>query len=131
VNFRHIDKRLACQAGHAAAWLAPGIPYRTDAPVSMGTFAMALLVTLVLLALLVVALIFIRRRGWLPRAGQAHSASAQEGIQLQASRRLSMASTAHVVSYRGQTFFVVESGRGTNVAVTPMRLDGGQDEVRP
>jgi hypothetical protein len=48
---------------------------------------------------------------------------------LHASRRLSMASTAHVVSYRGQAFFVVESHRGTHAAVTSMQLDTAQDEV--
>lgn len=130
MSLRHFQNRFAGRSNCAIAWLAPVIPYRTDAPVSMGTFALAMLVTIVLLVLLVAALIVIRRRGWLMRAGQATSASTAEGIKLEASRRLSMASTVYVVSYRGQTFFVVESGRGTNVAVTPMRTDAGQNEVQ-
>jgi hypothetical protein len=131
VSSTSIHKRLGDRAGYACAWLAPAIPYRTDAPVSMGTFAMALVVTIALLILLATALVVIRRRGWLPTGGNAKPTSAQEGIQLNASRRLSMATTAHVVSYRGQTFFVVESHRGTHAAVTSMQLDAVQDEVRP
>jgi hypothetical protein len=131
VSSAPIHKRLADRAGYAFAAFAPAIPYRTDAPVSAGTFALALLVTIVLLVGLITALIFIRRRGWLPSAGQARPVAAQEGIQLHASRRLSMASTAHVVSYRGQTFFVVESSRGTHAAVSSMQLDMPVDEGQP
>jgi hypothetical protein len=98
--------------------MAPAIPYRTDAPVSAGTFATALLVTLCLIALLVGALVFIRRRGWITLPSATRAPTAQEGIQLQASRRLSIATTAHVVSYQGQTYLVVESSRGAQATVT-------------
>ncbi|RUL72718.1 hypothetical protein [Dyella choica] len=104
------------------AQMAPAaIPYRTDAPVSMGTFALALLITLCLLGLLTAALLYVRRRGWVGWRGAARViASPEEGIQLQASRRLSIGTTAHAISYRGQTYLIVESSRGTNATVTPV-----------
>jgi len=101
-----------------AAWMAPAIPYRTDAAVSMGTFALALLVTLCLIALLVVALVFIRRRGWITWPAATRTPTVSEGIQLQASRRLSIATTAYVVSYQGHAYLVVESSRGGSATVT-------------
>lgn len=118
-------------ASHAV-WTAPAaaIPYRTDAAVSVGTFATALLVTLCLIALLVFALIFIRRRGWITLSGTARAPVASDGIQLRASRRLSMATTVHVMSYQGNTYLVVESGRGVNATVT--RIESGDaDEDAP
>lgn len=103
------------------AWMAPAaIPYRTDAPVSMGSYAMALLVTLCLMGLLVAALIFIRRRGWIAGSNTARAPVSSEGIQVQSSRRLSIGTTAHVVSYQGHTYLVVESSRGTSATVTPI-----------
>lgn len=111
--------RLRCgRYLYRAAWMAPAIPYRTDTPVSVGTYVVALLVTACLIALLVGALIFIRRRGWISLPGTPRAAVAQEGIQLQASRRLSIATTAHVLSYQGNTYLVVESSRGTQATVT-------------
>jgi hypothetical protein len=109
--------------------MAPAIPYRTDAPVSMGTFAVALLITLCLMALLVVALVFIRRRGWITLPGTARTPAASEGIQLQASRRLSMTTTAHVVSYQGDVYMVVESSRGSTASVTRVGQEGCSEEA--
>lgn len=103
--------------------MAPAIPYRTDAPVSAGTYGVALLVTVCLIALLVGALVFIRRRGWITLPGAPRVSVTQEGIQLQASRRLSIATTAHVLSYQGNTYLVVESSRGTQATVTRMELE--------
>jgi hypothetical protein len=107
-----------------SSWLqaAPAaIPYRTDAPVSMGAFAVAMLITLCLLGLLLAALIYVRRRGWIawPQTSRP-VAAAEEGIQLQASRRLSLGTSVYVVSYRGQTYLVTESSRGTSATVTPI-----------
>lgn len=98
--------------------MAPAIPYRTDAPVSAGTFVVALLATACMIALLVGLLVFIRRRGWITLTGASRPSVAQEGIQLQASRRLSIATTAHVLSYQGNTYLVVESSRGTQATLT-------------
>jgi hypothetical protein len=111
-----------------AAWMAPAIPYRTDAPVSAGTFVFALLVTLCLIALLVGALVFIRRRGWITLPTATRAPASLEGIQVQASRRLSIATTAHVLSYQGNTYLVVESSRGTQATVTPIDAEkhGGE-----
>ncbi|GGA15816.1 hypothetical protein [Dyella caseinilytica] len=104
--------------------MAPAIPYRTDAPVSAGTFATALLVTLCLITLLVFVLIFIRRRGWLSLPMVARNTPSQELIQLRGSRRLSMTTTAYVVSYGSHTYMIVESSRGAQAAIT--RIDPDQ-----
>lgn len=87
----------------------------------MGAFAAAMLITLCLLGLLVAALMYVRRRGWIawPQASRP-AAAAEEGIQLQASRRLSLGTTVHVVSYRGQAYLVTECSRGTNATVMPV-----------
>jgi hypothetical protein len=126
VSARDIQFIGGWRIGHAA-WAIPAIPYRTDAPVSTSTFAVALLVTLCLLALLVAALIFIRRRGWLALPSRVRAPTTQDGIQLQASRRLSIATTAHVLSYQGNSYLVVESSRGANSTITPIGADSVQD----
>ena len=103
------------------AWLAPAaIPYRTDAPVSTGAFALALLITLCLIGLLIAALVFARRRGWITLPGATRAPASSGGIQVQTSRRLSVATTAHVVSYQGRAYLIVESSRGTSATVTPV-----------
>jgi hypothetical protein len=103
------------------AWLAPAaIPYQTDAPVSMSTFALALLITLCLIGLLVAVLAYVRRRGWITLPGATRAPASSEGIQVQSSRRLSIATTAHVVSYQGRAYLIVESSRGASATVTPM-----------
>lgn len=102
------------------ASVAPSaIPYRTDAPVSAGNFVVALLVTVGLLGLLTTALIFIRRRGWLNVPGAARVSPSAHDIQLRSSRRLSMVTTVHVVTYQDRNYLVVESSRGTNVTIAP------------
>jgi lipid-binding SYLF domain-containing protein len=114
---------------YRAAWTAPAaIPYRTDAAVSVGTFATALLVTLCLIVLLVGALVFIRRRGWITLPGAARAPAASEGIQVQASRRLSIATTAHVLSYQGSTYLVVESSRGAQATVTRIEPEEPEEQ---
>lgn len=103
------------------AWLAPAaIPYRTDAPVSMGAFALALLITLCVIGLLVATLVYVRRRGWITLPGAPRAPASSESIQVQTSRRLSIATTAHVVSYQGRAYLIVESSRGASATVTPM-----------
>jgi hypothetical protein len=109
---------------YRAAWVAPAIPYRTDAAVSAGGFATALLITV-----LVAALVFIRRRGWITLPGTTRAPVASEGIQVQASRRLSIASTAHVLSYQGNTYLVVESTRGTQATVTRIEAEKHDGET--
>jgi hypothetical protein len=106
---------------HVAQAAPAAIPYRTDAAVSTGSYALALLITLCLLGLLVAALLFVRRRGWISWSSMTRTAASPvEDIALQASRRLSMGTTAYVVSYRGQAYLIVESTRGTSATVTPM-----------
>jgi hypothetical protein len=105
----------------ALALNAPAIPYRTDTPVSVGHLALAMLVTALVLGALVGALVYVRRRGWGPGGLHANRQAIRlEGIELQASRRVSLLTTAHVVAYRGQTYLIVESVRGSTVAVTSL-----------
>ncbi|GLQ92742.1 hypothetical protein [Dyella acidisoli] len=105
------------------AWMVPAaIPYRTDAPVSMGTFALALLITLCLMGLLIAALLFVRRRGWITWSNTSRSPVSSEGIEVKSSRRLSIGTTAHVLSYQGHAYLVVESSRGISTTVTPIAL---------
>jgi hypothetical protein len=108
--------------------LAPAaIPYRTDASVSTGAFAFALLITLCLIGLLVAALLFVRRRGWITPPGAARAPDSSGGIQVRTSRRLSITTTAHVVSYEGHAYLIVESSRGASATVTPMhRIPSGE-----
>jgi hypothetical protein len=86
----------------------------------MGAFALALLITLCLIGLLVAALVYVRRRGWITLPGATRAPASSEGIQVQTSRRLSIATTAHVVSYQGHAYLIVESSRGASATVTPM-----------
>lgn len=112
---------MSLLAFHLAHLAPAAIPYRTDAPVSMGSYALALLATLGLLGLLVAALVFVRRRGWSAWTGKTRAAAMPAGeIQLHASRRLSLVTTAHVVNYRGQAYLIVESSRGATATVTPL-----------
>lgn len=86
----------------------------------MGAFALALLITLCLIGLLVAALVCVRRRGWFTLPGATRATASAEGIHVQTSRRLSIATTAHVVSYRGYAYLIVETSRGASATVTPM-----------
>lgn len=110
-----------------AASLALVIPYRTDAAVSTGTMTMALLVTIAVLALLIGALWLARRQGWVKLSPR--TMASQAGIQLEASRRVSVTSAVHVVSYQGQRYFIVESHRGTAANVVPMSSNALEGEV--
>lgn len=94
---------------------------------------MALLVTLCLIGLLIAALLFMRRRGWITLPSVPRAAATAPDIQVRSSRRLSVATTAHVLSYQGQVYLVVESSRGTQATVTPMATQpaGDSGEVRP
>jgi hypothetical protein len=109
--------------------MVPAIPYRTDSAVSTGAVAFALLITVVVLALLIGLLFVARRRGWLAMPGRTRSPALQGGIQLEASRRLSVTSTAYVVNYRGEQYLIVESSRGATATVTPLVVSGKDAEV--
>lgn len=104
-----------------AEQVRPAIPYRTAAPVSTGSVFSSLLCTALLLAALIGVLLYSRRRGWLPSARIASSpANDEKGIRLLSSRRLSMATTAHIVEFKGRAFLVVESSRGVTSTLTPL-----------
>lgn len=109
---------------------APAIPYRTDAPITASTFALALLVTICVLAILAIGLVLLRRRGWLKPMSGSRMTAAQAEIHLEASRRLSIVTTAHVLSCHGRKYLVVESIRGSSAIVTPIEyaeISAGED----
>lgn len=111
--------------------VSPAIPYRTGAQVSAGTFAFALLATILLLAVMTGVLFVARRRGWIPSTPRSRTHALGEGIELLASRRLSVATVAHVVAYRGQSYLIVESGRGSTSEVRLLTEQGQGREVSP
>ena len=71
-----------------------------------------------------------RYRGWAARWSggmiPAKRAVPNEGIEVRATRRVSMTTSAHVVMYRGHEYLIVESSRGSTAAVT--RLDSSSVE---
>ncbi|MGS1125890.1 hypothetical protein ACVCL3_02740 [Rhodanobacter sp. UC4437_H4] len=102
------------------------IPYRNAPAVSTGSLAMAMTITLLALMALVGGLAYARRRGWTIGSRPGARGMAAEGIEVKASRRLSMATTTHVIAYRGAEYLVVETVRGTVATVTPLsRLPTG------
>ena len=119
------------QAKVAAIAASPGIPYRTSAPVSTGTFVFALLATVLLLAAMVGGLLLARRRGWITASAKKRNGAQAENIELIASRRLSVATTAHLVACRGQSYLVVESLRGSTATLLPLAEQVKGPEVAP
>jgi hypothetical protein len=102
------------------------IPYRDAPAVSTGSLAMAMAITLLVLIALVGGAAYARRRGWTIGSRPRARSTAGEGIEVKASRRLSMATTTHVIAYRGSEYLVVETVRGTVATVTPLsRLPTG------
>jgi hypothetical protein len=106
------------------------IPFRTDMPVSAASIAFSVSIALLALILLVAVLVYARRRGWNGRwpSGMisAKQAEPAESIEVCATRRVSMATTAHVVLYRGREYLLVESTRGVTASITWL----GSSEVR-
>lgn len=105
-------------AGTTAAPSA--IPYRTSAPVSTGSLVTALAITALVLAALIGCVAYARRRGWLVGVPAGKRMTPDAGIEVRATRRVSMATTAHVVMYRGLEYLVIESGRGYATTVSPL-----------
>ena len=99
------------------------IPYRTAPAVSAGSFALAMSVVVLVMVALVALAFVARRRGWLGALGVNSVDPGKAPLQLQASRRLSVHSTAHVLSYQGKEFLIVESVRHTATSISP--IDGG------
>jgi hypothetical protein len=100
------------------------IPFRTEMPISAGNIAFSACVTVLVLIALVVVIAYARRRGWdgrWPRRGMpGKRLASEEGIEICSTRRVSMATTAHVVLYRGREYLIVESARGVSATVAPL-----------
>jgi len=96
------------------------IPYRTEASVSTGSVLSALLWSALLLVALIVVLLYSRRRGWLPTNRPSSAVASDEAIRVLSSRRLSMATVAHLIECRGQVYLISESTRGVSSTVTPV-----------
>lgn len=97
-----------------------GIPYRTSAPISMESLVTALAVTALVLAALVGCVAYARRRGWLAGVTAGKRTAPDANIEVRATKRVSMATTAHVVVYRGLEYLVVESARGCTAKVSSL-----------
>lgn len=110
----------------------PSIPYRTEASVSTGSVLSALLWSALLLVALVAVLLYSRRRGWLPTTRSLSPVAADEAIRVLSSRRLSMATVAHLVECQGRVYLISESTRGassTVTAVAAVAIDPQQEAV--
>jgi len=99
---------------------SPAIPYRTDAPLAIGNIAFAIAVVLLALVLLVVLAYYAKRRGWLSALSKPAATPSQNRLQLRASQRLSLHSTAHVLAYQGRDYLVIESTRQTTAVLSPL-----------
>jgi hypothetical protein len=80
----------------------------------------ALLWSALLLVALIVVLLYSRRRGWLPTNRPSSAVASDEAIRVLSSRRLSMATVAHLIECRGQVYLISESTRGVSSTVTPV-----------
>ena len=98
----------------------PVIPYRTTAPVSTVGFVAALAITALVLAALVGCVAYARRRGWLLGVDAGKRTGPGTDIEVRATRRVSMTTTAYIVAYREHEYLVVESGRGYVTTVSPL-----------
>lgn len=109
-------------AGKAStALVASNIPYRTTSAVSISDMAGASLITLFILVILVGFLIYARRRGWaMPGIASTKRIPNDADLSIVATRRLSIASVGYVVSYRGNEYLIVESGKGFQTAIVPL-----------
>lgn len=107
---------LMAQANAAPA----AIPYRTDAAVSAGSAATALIMTGVLLVLLIGVLLYSRKRGWLPAGHRSAPQASGMEIRVLSSRRVSVATTLHVIEYAGRSYLLTESSRAASATLTPL-----------
>lgn len=91
---------------------------------------MALAITMLVLVALVGGIAYARRRGWIIGSKTGTRGTDAGGIEVRASRRLSMTTTTHVVAYRGLEYLVVESARGCVATVAPLNASrAGQSGV--
>ncbi|MFC5743546.1 hypothetical protein [Dyella tabacisoli] len=97
------------------------IPYRTETPVSGGRIVVAMSVTAIVLMLFVALAWYARRRGWngswLSGASLDKRPQDRHALQVHASRRVSVATSVHVLGYRGREYLIVESTRGSSARV--------------
>jgi hypothetical protein len=113
-----VKRDIALHVG--VATIPQGIPFRTTAPISAGSLLAAFLITGFVLTALVGGLVYARRRGWLARVTMVRPPPSGKGIDVIASRRLSMMTSAHVVAYQGVEYLVVESTRGSTASVAAL-----------
>ncbi|RDI99310.1 hypothetical protein DVT68_00125 [Dyella solisilvae] len=107
---------LSLPAGASSA----AIPYRTAPVVSAGSIALSMSVVVLVMVALVALVLIARRRGWLGKLGVNGIEAGRAPLELRASRRLSVHSTAHVLSYQGREFLIVESVRHTATSISPI-----------
>lgn len=111
---------LGLPVPRASADSGATIPYRTAASIPAGFLLTALVVTTLVLIVLVGCIVYARHRGWLIGSNGKRGHSSRESAVFKTSRRLSMATTLHVVTYGGAEYLIVESTRGSVAKVLPL-----------
>lgn len=97
------------------------IPYRTATSVPTGSLASALIITILVLVALVGCVVYARRRGWLAGTGIGVRPTSGSEIDIRASRRVSLATTVHVVRCGDADYLLVETMRGTTATISPLQ----------
>lgn len=135
---RHVSSVMAlivAPESGAASGAHAAIPFRTEMPISAGSIAFSVLVTMLVLIVLVAVIAYARHRSWAGRwlAGMplTKRPTLDEGIEVCATRRLSMATSTHVVRYCGHEYLIVESARGVTAAVAPLGTSTAQSGEEP
>ncbi|WP_440985531.1 flagellar biosynthetic protein FliO [Xanthomonas sontii] len=86
------------------------IPYRRTGVVEMSDVGQVILCTVLLLAIAVVALVALKRKGWLGRwLGESATADQAPAIRRIAQTRLSRGTVVHLIEVTGRRLVVVES----------------------
>lgn len=107
----------------------PAIPYRADTPVATGELAWAMTAVAAALVVLVLLAVVLRRRGLLRGlpGGLRGMPEGDVAVHALASRRLSRATTVHLVEADGVRYLITESVRAC--AMHPVR-PGSEPEDR-
>ncbi len=105
------------------------IPYRVSSPVSSSSIATAFAVTGLMLVVIIGCVLYARRRGWIPGGVQSNQADAS-GIEVKSSKRVSVSSTIHLIGYRGNDYFLLESRKGFQSTLIPAH-DRSIKEITP
>lgn len=115
----------------AASGSTRAIPFRDDGGSAASSITAALLVTVLMLALLALAAIYARKRGWLDRwVGQTRAAHAKPSMQVAQVLRLSPRTTLYRVHDGTRVLLVLESAVNAQVVADTTQVGAGADDGR-